>query len=162
MLRHLLLENTMGCLPPPAPAALRPGQAVTVSVPARCTWSNTGVMMQPTETYELAASGTWKDGLTPACGPGGYDTSSLWRGSLFNRAEAWELDHSESWRRQPHHRWFSLTGCIGKSEAECFLIGAHHVLSPRRAGVMHVFPNDVPGMYWNNKGAILLRITRLT
>ena len=156
MLRTWLLDNTIGCLPAPPEAALRLGQAVTVSVPAQCTWSNTGVQMRAGETYELAASGMWKDGNVPACGPGGYDTRGL------GRAEAWVLDRSEALRRQPRQPWFSLTGCVGKSEAECFLIGAHHVLSPRRAGVLHVFPNDVPGMYWNNTGAVSLRITRVT
>jgi len=149
MLRTWLLANTIGCLQPSRspPAALRPGQAASVSVPAACTWSNTGVMMQPGETYELTASGTWKDGLAPTCGPEGYDMKLL--------------SFAEPLRREPREKWFSLTGCMGKSEAECYTIGSGRVLRPRRAGVLHVFPNDVPGMYWNNMGAVTLRITRV-
>ena len=87
----------------------------------------------------------------PACGPGGYDTRGL------GRAEAWVLDRSEAAAAAP--AVVQLDRLRGQVR---FLIGARHVLSPRRAGVLHVFPNDVPGMYWNNTGAVSLRITRVT
>jgi hypothetical protein len=52
--------------------------------------------------------------------------------------------------------WFALIGAIDSDSSTQFLIGTQSVSAPVRTGQLCCFANDVPGFYWNNKGAIQL------
>jgi hypothetical protein len=46
---------------------------------------------------------------------------------------------------------------IGESQA----VESEPVVEVQHTGLLALYPNDVPGLYWNNKGAIVACIERL-
>ena len=60
----------------------------------------------------------------------------------------------------PEAPWFALLGGAGRDSAP-FLIGADLELSPASSGRLFCFSNDVPRMYWNNGGSLLLTVIAL-
>ncbi len=114
----------------------------TVKIHARPAWTDACPVAAGT-TYRLTASGRWWDWFVP-CGPDGYSTKLL--APLAHR------------RRAPGEAWFCLMGAIDRDEPAAFRIGAQRTWTAPRSGMLACFANDLPGMYWNNRGSITLSI----
>ena len=117
-------------------------------VHARKPWNYTGIMLVAGETYDLAATGCWTDLVIPH-GPAGDPSNSAYM-RLFER-----------WRRVPSANWFTLIGALDAQMPSAFVIGAHCLYTPDRSGQLTCFANDVSGFYWNNFGAVRLKVTRV-
>lgn len=115
-----------------------------VTVPAK----DRAVLVGPAkagECWTFAAEGEWRD-LWRKCGPEGY------RSFLFHALDAWP--------RLWNAPYFCLVGILDDDPSTMFRIGAGAQVTMPRDGALHVFANDMPAMYWNNRGAIRLTATR--
>lgn len=93
------------------------------------------------EVWSFSAEGRWIDWFI-GCGPDGYRNFIADMVSVHPRA--------------PDARWFCLMGSYeGEGEAP-FPIGRGCTRRFTRAGRIMVFANDLPSMYWNNRGKVLL------
>ncbi len=104
-------------------------------------WSDTGIELEAGRKYGLRAEGHWWDAFI-RCSAAGY------RNTLFRALE----NH----RRVPGSDWFALIGSIDRDPAATFEIGTELLLTAPRTGRLWCFANDLPGMYWNNWGAVEL------
>ncbi len=95
-----------------------------------------------------------------------FDASGRWT-DLIRRASATGysacyLRWFERWRRMPEAKWFSVIGQIDDLENTQFDIGKlienRGSYEATATGVLHCFANDISFMYWNNSGAINLRV----
>jgi hypothetical protein len=127
------------------------GDERVVKIVARKRWNDTGVHVNEGERYRLHADGVWRD-LFILSGPQGYDAP--WY-SFAQRIGG-------RWRRAPAAPWFALMGAVHDGRSEPFLIGFDCLVTMASRGSFKCFANDVPGFYWNNFGAVRLKIERLT
>jgi hypothetical protein len=122
---------------------------VHATIRAARPWNDTGIVLEAGAAYALAAEGDWTDFFIRS-GPEG------------NPAPTWTQRLLLSRLRMPGERYFALIGAIDRDPATQFLIGrglARWIAS--RSGQLTCFANDVPGFYWNNRGAVKLTVTRL-
>ncbi len=115
----------------------------TVVCKAARKWNATGVMLQAHGEYHIKASGTWTD-FYIATDANGFERKHL---RPFKR-----------FKRHPDAHWFALMGSIGK-ESPYFLVGPDLLLKPDKEGELFLFANDLPAMYWNNRGSLSITIT---
>lgn len=106
-------------------------------------WNATGVMLHAHCQYHIKATGSWTD---------------FYIGTDANGFERKHLRPFKRFKRQPDAPWFALMGSIGK-ESPYFLVGAELCLGPGKAGELFLFANDMPAMYWNNRGSLNITIT---
>jgi hypothetical protein len=63
--------------------------------------------------------------------------------------------------------WFTLMAAVVRDQEGRDRLGpgqpveTHPVVEVQHTGLLALYPNDVPGLYWNNKGAIVACIERL-
>jgi len=125
------------------------GEMVHVCVYADRLWNDSGIDVVRGQTYNFAVPNgeEWITGRT-ACGPDGCRSN-------------WMIRPWESLRRVPEANWLQLIGTIGRSVKPPIVIGLGLIgFTPFYPGRLYFFANDLPCMYWNNKGVIALRITR--
>jgi hypothetical protein len=128
------------------------GQSITVPVAARKSSNDTGLQVAAGQHYQFQAAGTWVD-IWLASDAGGYPTP---RWSLGQRL-------AERFRRVPDAPWFALIGMVqDNTVSRAFVIGAASRITMPMSGRLACFANDVPGFYWNNRGALWLSIQRCT
>ncbi len=163
---------------------LNVGQHVDIEVSSEVLWSETGVFLEAGATYELTASGTWKDSKQEV-GPAGIDASDeKWGHRLSNLSsnltrKIWKIDESDPSKGRMSRRddtlpWFALIGTIANGQGtvkgpkgelpaphQSFLIGTGCTVTPQNSGYLYGYANDLWRMYWNNEGAVALRIKRL-
>lgn len=106
-------------------------------------WNATGVRLQAHCKYHIVASGHWTD-FYITTDANGFERKHL---RPFNR-----------FKRQPDASWFALMGSIDKTPPY-FLVGTELHLGPGKAGELFLFANDMPAMYWNNRGSLSITIT---
>lgn len=160
------------------------GESVTVEVIARKRWNFTGVFLETGATYQFSAQGCWMDAST-VCDPDGRSKPfSVWRflicllvlGMNWIRISLNKLPGLRSMRvpgaaRFPRAPLFSLIGSIangadpaskGKRPDDTFKIGRR---LPRHTvahdGYLYAYANDVWSFYFNNRGSVMLTVTRL-
>ncbi|OJY73100.1 MAG: hypothetical protein BGP12_08285 [Rhodospirillales bacterium 70-18] len=119
-----------------------------VTVRARCRWNDTGIRLEAGRLYDLAAEGEWIDWVIRS-GPEG------------NTAPGWTQRLAARWLRLPGAPYFCLVGALDCNPDTAFAIGRGMRLGPPRSGQLWCFANDVPGMYWNNRGAVRLSLRRI-
>jgi hypothetical protein len=132
-----------------APATIRVGQTAYVPVCAHKPWNDSGIDVVSGQvfSFNVPSGEEWID-WQKAYGADGYGSTYLIR--------PWEI-----FRRVPQAKWFQLIGTIGKSIKSPVIIGSKLVnFLPAFPGRLYLFANDVPWMYWNNRGMIALRVTR--
>lgn len=125
------------------------GQTSYVCVYANELWNDSGidVIFGQSYTFTVPASETWIDSGR-VCGANGYESNWLMR--------PWEV-----FRRAPEANWFQLIGTIGRSTRARIVVGSSLTdFLPPFPGRLHFFANDLPWMYWNNKGMLGVRVTR--
>jgi hypothetical protein len=113
---------------------------------AACYWNETGILLEAGRIYDFVAEGQWID-LAICSGPEG------------NPHPVWTQRLVEQYRRAPRQRYFMLMGALDRDPATIFPIGARLAgwKSPR-GGRLTCFANDVPLMYWNNRGSVRLTV----
>jgi len=121
-------------------------RAGAVPIWSRRHWNETGIRLTGARTCRLTATGIWYDAWIRT-GPDGYQSG--------NCLQRW----SERLRRAPSEDWFVLMGAIDCDPSTIFRIGTCAVVTPPRDGQLTCFANDVPGMYWNNRGAVHLIVS---
>jgi hypothetical protein len=126
----------------------------------------------------MTAEGVWQDGDVRTDADGYASEEAPW----YAR---WVLRAAERLRRRPDARWFALIGVIVPDVAlpaapdgvddvdvdavddvdeqdvvhHSFVIGSNLLFVPETSGVLYCFANDALFMYWNNSGAVYLRVT---
>jgi hypothetical protein len=129
--------------------AIRVGQTAYACVYANRPWNDTGldVVSGQTFNFSVPSGEVWID-WQRACGADGYASNRFTR--------PWEV-----FRRVPNAKWFELVATIGKSTQHPIVIGSRLLdFLPDSPGRLYLFANDLPWMYWNNRGLIGVRITR--
>jgi hypothetical protein len=131
------------------PPTIRIGQTAYVPVYANKLWNDSGVDIVSGQVFNFAVptGEEWTDWRN-RCDADGYSSTHLTRGL-------------EIFRRVPKAKWLQLIGTIGKSVRSPVIIGSQFLeFLPPSAGRLYLFANDIPWMYWNNRGMIAVRITR--
>lgn len=128
---------------------LDPQQSINVEIRAREKWNDTGVQVSAGESYLFAATGQWDD-ASHTCGPDGYPSPNF------------ILRAAERLRRVPAAPWFALIGAVNQDSATTFFIGKGITRAFNGNGSLSCFANDVSFMYWNNRGSVELKITRIS
>lgn len=123
------------------------GQSASVEIKAKRKWNTTCIHVEAGHEYLLEAVGQWTDWCIP-CDANGYPSINP------------VLKLTEWLRRAPRENWFALMGAIDLDERNLFRIGTRTTLPVKTGGVLTCFANDVSFMYWNNKGAVRLTVTR--
>jgi hypothetical protein len=106
-------------------------------------WNATGVRLLEHCEYHIKTTGTWTD---------------FYIGTDANGFERKHLRPFARFKRDPGSPWFALMGSIGK-QPPYFLVGADLLLKPDKEGELFLFANDMPAMYWNNRGSLSITIT---
>jgi len=122
-----------------------------VCVCAHSRWNDTGIRLVPGGSYAYAVEkgSTWDDWTIHASADG-YE--STW----------WLFKLVEPLRRAPRARWFALIGACDRQAATQFVIGTSKTLLAPGGGELTCFANDLPCMYWNNRGGLVLMVTRVS
>lgn len=126
------------------------GQTAYVCVYADKPWNDSGIDVICGQSYNFTvpASETWIDS-EKICGADGY-------------ASTWLMRHYEFSRRAPEAKWFQLIGTVGRSIKARVVVGSSLTdFLPPFPGRLYFFANDLPWMYWNNKGMLAVRVTRI-
>ena len=134
----------------PSHRSLRIGETVYVCVHANKPWNDSGIDVVSGQGYNVRVpQGERWIGSRRACNADGYSSTGLMR-------------PLQSIRRIPEAKWLELIVAIGPSTKSAIRIGQGLsnllVLFPGR---LYLFANDVPWMYWNNKGMLAVRVTRV-
>jgi hypothetical protein len=131
-----------------SPIVLEAGDPVEVTVRAPELWNHTGVAIEKSETYLLEVQGDqhWVDAWI-VTGADGY----RW----------WPLTLAEGLRRVPRANWFALVGTLDGRPETAWVIGRCARYTAAASGELVCFANDMPGMYWNNWGSLVLTVTKL-
>ncbi len=129
---------------------LEVGESITVpEIKAAEYWNSTNINLEVTAIYALEVQGEqfWYDWFIQA------DANGYTR--------PW-LKWVEGLRRCPSENWFALIGSISQNSRHNFLIGKGiNNYKPPLTGNLYCYANDVPFMYWNNKGSLSLTVTRV-
>lgn len=115
------------------------------TIDSRACWVDTGVRVVAGWSYQLTATGRWRDA--------GIDTDAAGYRSA-NPFQRW----TERWRRQPDAPWFTLVGAIDRRNETQFVIGSGLVWQATTSGTLTCFANDLRWFYFNNAGCVLLRV----
>ncbi len=165
-------------------------QSATVEVFADTRWNATGIYMHEDEGYTFAAQGEWKDSRT-ACDWRGIPGRVLSMGNLLRgfadvAAELEAIyraltDNRDAdfygTRRVEKFPWFALVGAVtndgGAKEAvahdgspslhQCAMLADYtqEALLVKKPGYFFCFANDAWSFYKNNRGSLLLTVTRV-
>ncbi len=118
----------------------------TATICARTRWNRTGIRLDSTRQYRMAATGDWFDRKLSYGPEGGPAKSS------FQRPFAWL-------RRRRHDPWFVLVGAVDARNATAFIIGRQlAAFSPSSSGELTCYANDVWLAYGNNSGSVTLKV----
>jgi hypothetical protein len=116
-----------------------------VAIDSRAHWVDTGVLIVAGATYELRATGTWRDASIDT------DASGYASANIFQRL-------TERLRRMPDAPWFALIGAIDRREDTQFVIGTASRFRATASGQLTCFANDLRGFYFNNSGNVILTV----
>jgi hypothetical protein len=131
------------------PPTMRIGQTAYIPVYANKLWNDSGVDVVSGQAFSFAVppGEEWIHWKT-ACRADGYTSTSFAR-------------PLEIFRRVPRADWLQLVCTIGKSIKSSTIIGSRLLdFAPAYRGRLYLFANDIPWMYWNNRGMMAVRITR--
>lgn len=129
----------------------RPDGTLEVVVCSRDYWNATGFKVESGSRYRLTviARDNWNDWGLAADANGWIDRS-------------WFVDQFGSWaRRHDGADWFALIASVGRDAKTYATIGAGSSCIADSGGEIDLFANDAWGFYWNNHGAVKVRIESL-
>lgn len=126
-----------------------------IEIFSRKRWNLTGVEVSAGERYRFRAEGRWTD-FTIQASARGYSTGEA---PTISRIFLSIFEHA---RRLPSENWFALIGVIASDESTAFLIGEQlDDWTASRSGELMCYANDVPAACFNNRGSVILTITRI-
>ena len=161
------------------------GDSFELSIYAMEPWNETGIYLEADVKYKFEASGQWMDRKIK-CGPEGADDGEFsvgeiahLAGSLLGSLEGFykKITNNESAdflgsRREENIPWFALTGVVANggnpkedgtpAPHEIFEIAKGCTCSPDKSGYLYAYANDSWHFYGNNRGSVMLKITRMT
>ena len=170
---------------------LEPGDHATVEIQSNERWSQTGLFVRKDETYQFDSQGEWMDKGDICNWHGTERDDKVTLGDFVRRAFS-IVGKTERWfpketiadlpntKRFESAKWFELVGVVandgGKSESvkndgspsphsyfqPCKHTDAEHPFTVNADGYLYAFANDAWTRYDNNRGSVLLKITRLT
>ncbi len=130
------------------------GREVELEIRAESYWNASGLILEKGATYnfEVNEESTWKDASKDATAVG-------WKATGFLLA-------MRSLARAPDQKYFYFMGALrgacydGLTCEEQFPIGKKAQFTAPADGEFCSFANDIPFMYWNNSGSLIIEITR--
>ena len=128
------------------------GDSETFRVNSKEFWNESAIYLEQGAKYDLVVTPPeqkWSDGkLFPqVCDAGGFSNLLLAPFGFLKR-------HRPS-------KWFCLIGCINKHEESFFEIGTGRTYRPKQSGELVCFANDAKNHYRNNRGGMVLKVTRI-
>ena len=119
-----------------------PPVTTTINVKSADYWTDSSVTVQKGDKYRFEATGKWTDWF------------------ITTTADGYKNFIYELFARNPKAPMFSLNGAVGRSKPY-FFIGTNKVITMPASGKLSFFANDINHTYWNNKGSISLKITKV-
>jgi len=142
------------------PYKLNVGNSKELYVMANVKFNQTGVLVDKGEKYsfKIDVKQKWYD-ASIECTPKGWTrkNKSL---SLLQKPIIWFMEDN---RRHPKAKWFEIIGTINRNDIDNFKILDHiskTEYSPTAKGELYLYANDLESKYGNNRGTIMLTITR--
>lgn len=131
-------------------------KVVSVAVHARQPANPTGVTLIAGHRYRVNCDPRtqWQDGRF-MCNADG------WRSSRAHGSIRWLVKWAERWRLLKETDWFTLIGIYASHPQHAFAVGVHHEFVARFTDALLLTANDLPWMYWNNRGELAVRIQDL-
>ncbi len=134
------------------------GGCFKMTVKAASKWNASGVRLLAGHIYAFTIQKEkyeWKDKSIAS-------TAQGWPKGTIDSMPLWQrpfITASEPFRRAPDHNWFELTGMTAEVGETVFkIMGEPKPLEA--SGEFCAFANDLPWMYDNNIGSMMLRVTR--
>lgn len=143
--------------PTARPFILNVGEAHTCRVFAELKYNWSGIRLVAGSEYVFSVpdGATWEDGDI-ICGPAGWASDQL---PWYKKGV---IEALEKVRRLKKADWFALVGAYNDEEDTLFLIGdGTEPYKAIRDADLYLFANDMPLAYGNNKGSLLVTITRV-
>ncbi len=167
---------------------LAAGESCEFPIYALNPWNETGLYLEKGVTYRFEASGEWLD-RSVSCGPGGTNDGDFQPAELAHMigSALGELetlfrkmtrnDQANFRFTKRHERlggkrvpWFCLVGAIANADGvdnrgephphETFRIGAGTSYTPEASGYFYAYANDAWNFYENNRGSVMLVVSR--
>jgi hypothetical protein len=124
-----------------------PNNQTTGTIYAKNKWNETGVLLEKGETYQISSIS-----ITEPLRDAGWKSSSIygenWQGfwhKLFSKL-----------KRKKNANWFALIGTVDREHSWAFQSDTQFIAP--ESGMLVCYFNDVPIMYWNNSGKVVLNI----
>jgi hypothetical protein len=144
--------------PSALPIELAVGDGHEAEVLAQSKYNWTGVRLKKGATYRITVpdGAIWKDGGM-SCGPGGWKTDELpWY-------QEGVVHLMERHRRLPDADWFALVAALNDEDDNLFLVGdGTKPLTAAKDADLYLFANDLSSKYGNNKGSLMVTISRIS
>lgn len=130
---------------------------IFVTVHARMRHNSTGIIMKAGSTYRVSVddSEKWRDGKI-SCNANGWSTDGV-RPPMH-----WIIKKTERWRLVSDADWFMLAGTYARHRDQVFAIGSHSEFIAIHDDELLLYANDLPWMFWNNRGNLRVSIEHLT
>lgn len=138
----------------------RPAKVAFFTVNPKCWCQDTGIKVVKGQTYRLTATGRTVDWFIPCDASGPRCCLARLVSSLCKPG----LRVKPSRVRKAH--FLTLIGALecagdGRCPKDAFVIGTGRDWTPDASGTLHVFVNDWPSKYHNNKGCLHLRVEQV-
>ncbi len=139
---------------------LKLNESRSVEVLAGARYTDTGILIKKGNQYVFSFDGEWRDGDI-TCSGEGWTLADVRKGPL-----ELVMKVTQPMRRVKDAKWFELIGSLGRSNRDQIRIGNGQYSSEETPFVatstdaLFLYPNDLMHMYWNNRGAISVTITR--
>jgi hypothetical protein len=167
---------------------LKPGDSRDFTIYAMLPWNDTGLYLEAGVTYEFRSAGEWLD-RTVACGPDGTndgdfqpaeiahmigsalgELENLFRKATDNKEANLKFTKRNERLEGQRVPWFCLIGAIANGggvtssgmpgEHETFRIGSSKTYKPAQSGYFYAYANDAWNFYENNRGNVMLTVSR--
>eukprot|EP01006_Ploeotia_vitrea_P063325 TRINITY_DN85324_c0_g1_i1.p2 TRINITY_DN85324_c0_g1~~TRINITY_DN85324_c0_g1_i1.p2 ORF type:complete len:172 (+),score=45.24 TRINITY_DN85324_c0_g1_i1:26-517(+) len=152
LLATAAIATTANLQPEQSTLVLNEAQGESFRVDSGKVWNDSGFTLQQGAKYLVTATGQWDDQQYKS-GPDGYDAP-------------WILRKLGWLKRMPAEKYFALICCYGGKQGEgkeserCWKAGSKVEFVAERTAEMSCFANDVKGFYWNNHGALEVKIVK--
>lgn len=131
--------------------------SVTLKIKAKSYWNASGLILEKGATYNFEVKKVldWKDAGNDATAEGRIETATGFLAAMRSLARA------------PDQEYFYFMGVLrgacydGLTCEKQFPIGKETKFTAPADGEFCSFANDIPFMYWNNRGSITVTISRL-
>jgi hypothetical protein len=119
-------------------------------------WNRSGIHVKKGQRYVFSTERlleTWVDGNTKS------NPSDGWTGHVSNFFGVLV----SFLKRSDKANWYALVGAVSKDEKDTFIVltDDSSPIKMDKSGELYFYANDMKGRYFNNKGILKLKITRI-